>query len=97
MADGNQFYTGSAADTTVHQVTTQIVSIGTGVAMWLDGASQTLTPGAGGAPGSFDIIGQFAGGVSNGWITELLYYNVALGSTDRQAVELYLKNKWATP
>lgn len=33
----------------------------------------------------------------DGWIAEVIIYPSALGSTDRDAVEAYLKAKWGTP
>jgi hypothetical protein len=40
---------------------------------------------------------MFAGAFASTNIGEILFYNSALSTTDRQAVELYLKNKWGTP
>lgn len=35
--------------------------------------------------------------VMDGWVAEWLVYNSALGTTDRQNVEGYLRTKWGTP
>ena len=37
------------------------------------------------------------GGIVNGSVAELIVYDSALGTTDRQTVEAYLKAKWNTP
>lgn len=77
---------------------------------WLSTAGAT-TQSAGPTPGSisanFNIVAtSVGGGLANGTtivspfagsIAEVLIYNSALNSNDRQSVETYLRNKWLVP
>ena len=61
-----------------------------------DGSSSTASTfsAAGFALGAGDSTGAFPG---NGFIGELLLYSSVLGTRDRDNLETYLRNKWATP
>lgn len=67
--------------------------------LWVDGAS-VIGPSAQGT-GVLDgyTVGSDATAANwlNGDIAEVLIYDTALGTTDRQSVEAYLKAKWGTP
>lgn len=84
---------GSAMDNNPHVVTA--IFNGASSGLWVDGSSvSTAGPGAGtvtngiqlGSSSSFD-----------GAIGEVLLYSSALGTSDREAVESYLRTKWGTP
>lgn len=51
--------------------------------------------------GTYNAVGAFDPGLAlqpwNGDIAEVVIYNAALSASDRQEVELYLKNKYGTP
>jgi hypothetical protein len=69
-----------------------------GRAVFLDGVSQTMGPFIGPAPGGdFDRIGIYSGGPADANIAEILFYDSILSTSDRQAVEQYLKTKYGTP
>ena len=61
-----------------------------------DGTSSTASTftGAGFALGAGNSTGSFPG---NGYLGELLLYDSVLSTTDRDALETYLRDKWATP
>lgn len=75
---------------------------------WRDGTESTMTPS--GTNGGVTVasstatttlnIGSRNNGASlafQGSLGDLLIYDSALSSTNRQAVEAYLKAKWSTP
>ena len=62
------------------------------------GSAATGNPGAGASTGI--TVGAVAGAASdwaNADIAEVLLYNTALSTTDRQSVESYLRGRWNTP
>lgn len=75
-----------------HVFTGKSVSTVAAPAIWVDGVSQTVSTSA--VAGIDDFTNVCAG---TGDIAEILLYNVAISTTDRQNVEGYLKIKYATP
>lgn len=98
-----QIYAGSvvganSCDTALHCFS-QIFN-GASSALYVDGASNASgNPGSTGFTGGNSIIIGCDGSASvwGGSIGEIIYYASALNTTDRQAVEAYLKAKWGTP
>lgn len=107
FSDGNLYMTGTAqqtytssaqSSTTYNQFSGTYNSAGTSGAMYFNGSSLSVTSGASGTVTmSFDQIGRSIDGYANGEIAEILLYNSVLSTANRQAVEAYLKAKWATP
>ena len=67
---------------------------------YLDAAALTFPTNTSGitAPTTKVHVGAFDSGSQwNGRIAEMLVYDSALGTTDRTAVQSYLKSKWSTP
>lgn len=63
-----------------------------------DGVQILTLPTSGyGQLGQVALLGGYANLPWNGKFPEMLWYNTTLSSGDRNAVELYLKNKYATP
>lgn len=73
----------------------------TTVQTWVDNTSDgstALTGTANSASAAIRIGGHPVGGqLMTGDIAEILYYDSALSTTDRQSVQTYLKAKWGTP
>lgn len=71
----------------------------TDFAVRVDGGSPgtTATPSSPQFPGDYPWLGFTANGGAyfDGDIAEIIFYNVALSSADREAVESYLMDKWA--
>lgn len=93
-------FTNSTAtdDTTVRQYSA--VFNGASSGFWQDGASKsTANPGAGSLTAGIRLGGSRDGTGANldGALCEVIVYNTAVGTTDRQTIEAYLKLKWATP
>ncbi len=104
------FYNGAergitaATDDAAHQATTQ--RNGDSFAAWVDGGAGATATGLGTANFGFTalsvgaywkVFGVTASGFSNCRIGEVLWYNAALSTGNRQLVEAYLKSKWSTP
>lgn len=92
--------TGFAANPTVSSSNTvirvhNIVQTSGGGQHWLDGVSQG-TVGSAGAPGTIEAPGTYLSGgeIGSGHIYEVIGYDSALGTTDRQTVENYLMSKY---
>jgi hypothetical protein len=67
------------------------------MAVFIDGVSKPVPSSLSGAAGNLDRIGIYAGGFANCNIAEILFYDSILSTSDRQAVEQYLKAKYGTP
>ena len=88
-----------------HQLTFQGGGSYATLLAWQDAAALTKTPvynntcGVSNATTTFNIGDRAGGGVVPlaGSIAEIIVYNSALSTTDRQAVEAYQKAKWGTP
>lgn len=94
------FLTGSAPPSADAATQLTMVFNGASSGVWLNGTSV-----ASGNPGSSGVtlatIGAWSAGGQNsfldGTVHELVFYNSALSTGNRQAVEAYLKSKWGTP
>lgn len=93
------YYAGSvrqgsvAMDNSAHVISA--VFNGASSGLWVDGASaSTSNPGAGTVTNGLQLASSSA---FDGAIGEVLVYSSALGTSDRQSVESYLKAKWGTP
>lgn len=91
---------GGTPDTNAH--TSSAVFNGASSQLWVDGTSiVTGNPGTLGLSTGEIGIGRYEAGAAdqsfNGVIGEVIAYAAALSTTNRQRVEGYLKQKWATP
>jgi hypothetical protein len=68
---------------------------------WINGAAMTTTnvttTGVNLNLASSSVIGNVAGGFWNGTMNEILYFNRALSTAERQEIEGYLAAKWNLP
>jgi hypothetical protein len=68
---------------------------------WINGAAMTTTnvttTGVNLNLASSSVIGNVAGGFWNGTMNEILYFNRALSTAERQEIEGYLATKWNLP
>ena len=106
VANNNATYTtdtgGTVGTSTAHQASA-VQASGT-IEIWLDASSggSTAKSGANTAV-SYTTMGaianpsEIAGSYFAGIICEVILYNSALSTTDRQSVESYLRSKWGTP
>lgn len=66
--------------------------------VYINGTGGGAGNAGGGTDGGGITVGGFAGAFAlDGAIAEMVVYATALSDADRQAVEAYLKAKWATP
>lgn len=90
--------TGVGSAMGLHQYTAVYISGGTQSKLFRDGAQDGATSSTGSATWTGLTIGSRAGSYpTNGKLAEFIVYDSALGTTDREAVEAYMKAKWGTP
>lgn len=67
---------------------------------YVDGTAQASNVSNASAINSFGIGATNLSYTTEGaysWVCEIIVYNSALSTTDRQSVENYIKSKWGTP
>jgi hypothetical protein len=94
-SEGN--YTEATIEHTSFICSSTVISAGPSFAVWFNGSTQSLAaPAPGGNLDSFDRIGARATSeCSDGDIAEIIIYDSALSTTNRQAVENFLMTKYA--
>ena len=65
--------------------------------VWVDSVSQSLTAAASTGSADFDQLFNRSSEYSAIFVSELLFYNRTLTTTEREAVEAYLKTRYSTP
>jgi hypothetical protein len=91
--------TGGTPDTSAHQFTCSFPGDSANTSLRIDGVL-TAGPGNGGTQslGTLRVGAEFGFfAYLNGFIGELIVYDSVLGTSDRDDVEAYLKDKWGTP
>lgn len=94
-ASRGQFSSAQAA--TTYNVVSAVSPSNTDGKIYFNGSDVSSTPNATATMTSLDRIGYSDSNYCNGEIAEILVYNSALSNANRQALEAYLKAKWATP
>jgi hypothetical protein len=87
------YFNGGNAEATTASVWCQVDN-GSGITLFENGSSISLTNFTFGAFGSYTVVGGYFGEFGDGDIMEIIYYDTALGTTDRQSVEDYLATKY---
>ena len=90
--------TGTSTFWTTANIHTRTLTTTPGYSYWINSTNylSDVTPSSG-ATGVVEL-GAAAGGSYGDWdIGEVVVYDTALGTTDREAVITYLKDKWGTP